>query len=504
MPNTHTDSDRRPVRIALLLLLAMTAARIVMAAVSPLSGDEAYYWLWTRPLHLSYYDHPGMVAWWIWASVHLFGNTAFAVRLPAILASVAVTGLVADSARLAFASRRAGALAAIWINATLLFGSAAVIMAPDAPLLLFWTLALWAVLHLCAGGGARWLYLVGAALGLGAASKYTMALLLPGLLVAALAFPALRRWWTNPHAWLATLLAAAGVAPVLVWNLENGGASFHKQLAHAFTNKGHGFIEGLGTFIGAQAGLATPLVLVFVVVAMTWALVQGWRRRRAELFLLGATSLPVLLFFAVRAADGRVQAHWPGPSYVAGLVAVAGWMTAAERPRLRPWLIAAPILGVAMTLAVYLQATTALVPLPSAIDSTSRLGGGAELAAAVNEERHAHPGVFLSVEKHEVMAQLTFALADHPTVFLVGGRFRPSQYDAAQVAALKGHDGLFVAPADIDGVAALKGCFQTVRRLREVTLHWGGRPIARYAISLGTNYRGGAFVMGGGLDGPHC
>ena len=46
-----------------------------MAALLPLSADEAYYWLWSKHLAAGYLDHPPAIAWLIRAGTMLFGDT---------------------------------------------------------------------------------------------------------------------------------------------------------------------------------------------------------------------------------------------------------------------------------------------------------------------------------------------------------------------------------------------------------------------------------------------
>ena len=55
--------------------------RAVLAALLPLSADEAYYWLWSRHLAAGYFDHPPAIAWLIRAGTSLFGDTPLGVRL---------------------------------------------------------------------------------------------------------------------------------------------------------------------------------------------------------------------------------------------------------------------------------------------------------------------------------------------------------------------------------------------------------------------------------------
>src|SRR6185312_6051048 len=93
--------------------------------------------------------------------------------------------------------RRAGLVAALLLNATLLFGVGAVIMTPDTPLLFFWTACLWAVAR-TGGGKPAWWLAAGLFAGLALASKYTAVLLLGGIGVWMLALAEGRRTLKRP------------------------------------------------------------------------------------------------------------------------------------------------------------------------------------------------------------------------------------------------------------------------------------------------------------------
>lgn len=485
---------------SLAALLALLLIRLTVAGVAPLSADEAYYWQWTRPLQLSYFDHPAMVALWIWPGVHLLGDTELGVRLAAVLGSMATSLVIWDTARISFASRPAAALAALWLNATLLFSASGVVMTPDAPLLLCWSIALWAMTRLIAGGQARFLYVLGLALGLGAVSKYTIALILPGIALTVLSYPRLRPWLFSIHLWLAATLALACTTPVILWNSQNHWASFTKQLGHAFATDIPDPTRNLLNFLGSQIGLVTPLIFIFALGGMGWALLAGWRHRRPEWFLLGATSLPILVFFTLHTQSGVVQSHWSGPAYLGGLMAAVGGFQQSPRRRLAGLFRAAPILGAVIVGLVYFQAATALLPLPPRIDALKRLGGWDSLANAVQAERRAHPGSFLFSQKHEPTGPVSFHLPDHPPVFLEG-HIRPSYYSAADVLSLKGRDGIFIIRAREDSGHDVDSHFTRVTFLRRVDLQWGGRPADAYNLYLAEDYQGGLFVYGPGYDG---
>ncbi|MDW4793820.1 hypothetical protein NQ358_24755, partial [Escherichia coli] len=55
-------NEGRLARNTALAVCALVLLRLVAAAWTPLTFDEAYYWMWSKALAGGYYDHPPMVA----------------------------------------------------------------------------------------------------------------------------------------------------------------------------------------------------------------------------------------------------------------------------------------------------------------------------------------------------------------------------------------------------------------------------------------------------------
>src|SRR5947208_16887706 len=107
-------------RVALntgLAILALVALRLVAAAFTPLTFDEAYYWMWSKHLAGGYYDHPPMVALVIRAGTVIAGDTEFGVRLVSILLALPMSFAVYRAAEILFGGARVAASAAILLNA---------------------------------------------------------------------------------------------------------------------------------------------------------------------------------------------------------------------------------------------------------------------------------------------------------------------------------------------------------------------------------------------------
>src|SRR5215469_14923868 len=83
------------------VILAVLILRLIVAGLTHLTEDEAYYRLWSMAPALGYYDHPPMIAWWIWLGRRLAGDTPLGIRLLPIVAGVVTSLIVFDMARLA-------------------------------------------------------------------------------------------------------------------------------------------------------------------------------------------------------------------------------------------------------------------------------------------------------------------------------------------------------------------------------------------------------------------
>ena len=391
-----------------LALAALTLLRLLVAAVTPLSPDEAYYWVWSRALAPGYLDHPPMVAFWIRAGTTIAGDSDLGIRLLAPLAAAAGSLLLADAGRILF-DRRTGLLAALLMNATLLFGVGSVTMTPDTPALFFWTAAIWSLARLRAN--PNWWLAAGACTGLALDSKYTAALLLPAIFLWLLT-PAMRPWLRRLQPWLALAIAAVLFAPVILWNADHDWASFAKQAGRTDAWRPARALQFEGELLLGQLGLATPIIAVLCAAGAVAAL-RRWRDPAWSL-LAACTAVPALVFLQHALGD-RVQANWPAILYPSAALAAAALTGIWQR-------LAMPgiALGLALTALVWLQAATGFLPLPMRADPTLlRLGGWDGLAASIAT----HPAAYIAAENYGQAALLARLLPSDIPVLGIEARW---------------------------------------------------------------------------------
>src|ERR1700742_447057 len=196
-----SPADNRLVRNTSLTILALVVLRLIAAAVTPLTFDEAYYLMWSKHLAGGYYDHPPMVA------------------LP-------MTYAVSRTAAILFGSMRVAASAAILLNVTLMVAVGTLIVTPDSPLLVASSFVLFFLAKLLDSGRGAWWLAVGAAVGCALLSKYTALFFGAAILIWLLVVPQQRRWLASPWPYLGAVIAFALFAPVIIWNSQHQWVSF--------------------------------------------------------------------------------------------------------------------------------------------------------------------------------------------------------------------------------------------------------------------------------------
>ncbi len=371
-PSTSAAASLRPVLLVAAIALAVRIIYLVWICRYELVEDEAHYWLWSRWLEWSYYSKGPGVAWAIRASTMIFGDAEWAVRLPTAIASaigtVAVGALARDVVRDGpgggATPRRVGLLAALAYTLAPALQATAIVMTIDGPYVACWSVACWACWRATRpGGNAAFWALVGAAIGIGFLFKYTILLLILGLL--AFVVLVARRSGEVPPARAArsgrgmfiavgVLLVLAGISPVAYWNAENHWPTLKHLLGHLgmaggdmpVVKTGDGgskwSVWWLPELIGQQIAIIGPWVFLAF---LPWVhrfsepvpgSISHHSKGNGGLFLL-CCAAPILTFYAVISLITEPEGNWPMAAY-ATLLPLAAWIAAdalAQRAAIR-------------------------------------------------------------------------------------------------------------------------------------------------------------------------
>jgi 4-amino-4-deoxy-L-arabinose transferase-like glycosyltransferase len=487
-------SDMSARRAAYVVLAVAIGARLAMAALIPLAPDESYYWEWSRRLASGYLDHPSAVALLVRLGTAMLGVTPLGVRIGSVLAG-ALASLVIVRIASSMGGERAMPRAA-WIIACMPLAQVGLALAtPDAPLLLFWALALAALIPAVRRESTVAWALAGGALGAALSSKYTAFLLLLGVGVAIAAQPSLRAQLATPGPWLGLAAALVVFVPNLLWNAHHDWASFAYQLAHGLSVHRGSALSHEALLLGGQIGLVSPLLLVLLAVAV-WRALR--RRDDPARTLLAIIASVTWLMFVASALRSAVEPNWQAPAYLSAIVLAA---SCDGGERWRKLFRASVAIGGAITLLIYAQALVAFLPLSAAADPTASGTGWGSLAAHVDSARAGAPAgaaSWVGGERYQEASELAFHLADHPVTFVIDVRGRPNQYDLWPAFPERAHAGdrlvlvlgLFTTADSDPVIAALAPHFASVTLHEVVALRRGGNVRAWRRVWVLEGWRG--------------
>lgn len=326
------QSAARDGAVALAVILGFALARTALGFSLDFGIDEAYTLAVARRFAWSYFDHPPLHQWIAHAAALVFGENA-AVRLPFIALFAGTSWLVFALTRQLF-----GAAAGLWatfaLNATpFFFAAAGEWILPDGPLVFALAGAALALSRLFFGKTTLvwplWLA-AGFCLGLAGLSKYNAVFFPLGLLLFLLWSPDQRRWLRHPAPYVGALIALVMIAPVIIWNAENGWVSFLFQGERGAPG-GHWRPAYVVAMVLSEIALLSPWIFV----ALVFGLAAAWRRAFSapsdygrRLFLL-CLALPEILVFTLTPLWGaRGLPHWPMPGWLFAYPLLGAWLAA--------------------------------------------------------------------------------------------------------------------------------------------------------------------------------
>ncbi len=348
----------------LAILVGGLVYRTIVATWLPVGFDEAYYYLYSRYLHWSYFDHPAMVAlvtgvgWWLTGII-----SPLTIRLGALgLYSISLILLYRSASHLY--SLAVGqvtlTLASLIPLFTIGFG---ILTSPDNGLILFWSATLLVALQEFfprSGAATDWqpytpswrIALLGLVVGLACLSKYHGFILGISLVGFCLSCRPYRRALLSPWVLAALAVFILSLFPLWYWNSQHDWISFRFQLGMRFdgdSSSSHfNLLQMLVYWLVSNAYLFPlfGLPLWWVVMDKTGRLLAATCRSQGSqqsypLALLLWLSLPIMLLFTVLGGKQQVFPAWPAPGYWGATVLLGAQAVVWQQQRpgwVRRWL----------------------------------------------------------------------------------------------------------------------------------------------------------------------
>jgi 4-amino-4-deoxy-L-arabinose transferase-like glycosyltransferase len=340
--------------------------KLILAFVSELGNDEAYYWLYSQYLQWNYFDHPPMVAVWIrlfTANLLLDQYEGF-LRLGSVIGCALSSWFLFKTVALLH-SEKAGWFAAVLYNICFYSAiTAGLYILPDSPQMVFWTLSLLVIVQITKdeNSWSKWL-LFGTVAGLCIMSKVHGAFLWIGL--GGFVLFNKNAWLKKPQLYIAFLITVIIISPIFFWNVKYDFATFrfhsNRVDVEEFVLHARYFFKELGT----EVCFNNPIIFFLSISGLI-----AWYRKKIayqpalSIYIFIGLPLIFLLLF-VSLFRNVVLPHWSGPAYISFIPLAAVWLADSTQnyfPRVLKW-------GMAIFLVSYLGYTLVVKFYPGTFGS---------------------------------------------------------------------------------------------------------------------------------------
>ena len=344
-------------RSVVLILIAGLVFRSLIAFWLPPGFDEAYYYLYTLHPDWSYFDHPPLVALSTAFGVWLTGNVSpFTIRLGALLLFTAALYFLYRATTQLF-SQRAGILTLVIASIAPIFPIGfGILTLPDAPLMVFWSLALWvAACEFFPPDDAPYrpsyrIAAIGLLVGLACVSKYHGVLLGAGLLGFCLTSPPHRAVLRSPWLLVSIALFTIALSPVLYWNWQHEWVSFLFQGNRGIPARRYDIANVIQTALIHSAYLFPTIGLPLWWVSLS-ALRSPFQSKipfkiRDRQWLVVWVSVPAFLVFTLIGGYQQILPTWTMPGFFAAtpLLGQQAALWQERHPKLvQRWLVGSAI-----------------------------------------------------------------------------------------------------------------------------------------------------------------
>jgi 4-amino-4-deoxy-L-arabinose transferase-like glycosyltransferase len=283
-------------------LILSTLIKIGLAVLVPLTGDEAYHYVWGKYLDFGYYDHPPLIGWLMHLSLFV-GENKFVLRLPTIIFGI-IIGLTLYQFLKKRDKKKAQMVSILfWLSP---FNLLNIIITNDAPLIILTFLSGLFFIWGFEKNRLTSFLLSGLFLGLSFASKYFAVLLAGAFLVYVLMFQRNRRGiWGILYTFSP---ASFFVLMNLYWNYthcwDNIVFNFFVRHTEPFHFRPVNFI----LFLVGQIYLATPMVFYYLLKERN-SIRENLNRGHLVMIALALYGVPILIL-ALLSFFKNIGLHW--------------------------------------------------------------------------------------------------------------------------------------------------------------------------------------------------
>ena len=487
-PRNSIIEPKESILLVLNLLFLLTIKILFLMYAKPLP-DEAYYWLWSKNIALSYFDHPPLIAWFQALLSFFSNNNYFLIRALPIFSLVAVLTILIVWQR--FIARRfdfAESLQTVVLFLSFpIFSIFFSISFPDYLLitLLFGTsFCLFLYFERNDNGkiAVYYWYLAVLLFSLALLTKYNAVLFGLGVLAYFLYSKKEIGGPSYGHIIAATFIIALIQTPVLFWNISNELASFSFHLNERL-DQSNGFTIILKNAFGFLLGVLLAFSPIFLFNLKTNIFFKNYRGDSKKFI---AISKFVLFFSAIfclfLCLFTTVLYYWLTPA----IILLTPFLTDIIRSKIWQYLH----IFYGLLISLFLLINVSFFPIRAFFGDVDRetaiLFGWKRIVEIVDKEKHASGTEKVVFSDYRLGSLYIFHSGDFEADVVM--EERKTQFD---IWREEGHvfeeKALIIADNDFPIGKKISSRFQKIEFVRDIEIRIGNTLVKKYQVFLGKN-----------------
>ena len=487
-PRNSIVESKESIFLVLILLFLLTIKVLFLMYANPLP-DEAYYWLWSKNIALSYFDHPPLVSWFQALLSFFSNNKYFLIRALPIFSLVSVLTIVIVWQQYMLGKFDFGAI----LQTVVLFLSFPIfsiffsISFPDYLLitLLFGTsFCLFLYLERNDNGkiAVHYWYLAVLLFSLALLTKYNAVLFGLGVLAYFLYYKKEIGGPSYGHIITATFIIFLIQTPVLFWNLSNELASFSFHLNQRLDHE-----KDISTVLKNTFAFLSGVLLAFspcfLVNLKNNFFVEDYVDKRKNFYILSKFVLIFSVAFCILLSlFTNVLYYWLTPAIILLIPFLANII------RSKIWQYFHILYGIIISLILFLNIS--IYPISALFGNVDRetaiVFGWNKIIKEIEKEKIKYDTEKVVFSDYRLGSLYIFYSGDFEADVVM--EERKTQFDVWREEENSfGKSALIVADNDFPIGKKISSSFEKIEFVRDVEIYIGNKLVRRYQVFLGTN-----------------
>ena len=472
--------------VLLVFLFLLLSTKAFFFFYSNFLPDEAYYWLWSKNIALSYFDHPPLATWILTALLYFVDDKYFAIRiLPVSCLGIMLIIIVLWHRHMAkklvyWASLKNIVLFLSFPIYAIFFS----ISFPDYLLItLLFSSSFCLFLYFERNRNERYAihywYLGVFLFSLALLTKHNAILLGIGVLSYVLYFQKKIGGPSYGHLATSIIIICLFQAPVLLWNLNNDFATFSFHLSERLdqgNNLENVFRNVAGFFLGVL--LAFSPIFIF---SLKNIFLEDYNEDRKNfigmskfILLFSATFCLFLSFFT------NVLYYWLTPA----TVVLIPFLVNVLRSKVLQYLHIFYGIIISLTLAVNISVFPISIFFGDVDRETSILFGWKKIVEVVNKEKQGHGIEKVVFSDYRLGSLYIFYSGDFDADVIM--EERRTQFDVwRKKSSSFGKSTLIIADNDFPIGEKISSNFEKIEFVRDIKIRMGNKLVKKYQVFLG-------------------